>query len=161
MIREGPGIARLHVPFGIMVPVIILTTSCAGGGLPEFRALPVAVPDQELPELVHAALQADAFLEIPDSLYTEGATVVTNGVERFAPPRFAGVGLGGSVAVTATRFEVRSGVAWAYVEYRWMSEGGTAVREGRATIVLVATNGAWRIRHAHSSSPEELERRDA
>jgi hypothetical protein len=133
----------------------MLVVACAGKSPPEFTAVPVSVADEDLSELVQAALQADALLEIPDSLYTDEATVVSDGVERLAAPRFAGVGLGGSVAVTSTRFEVRSGVAWAYVAYRWMSEGGSEVREGRATIVLLVTSGAWRIRHAHSSTPGE------
>jgi hypothetical protein len=133
----------------------LLVVACAGRSPPEFTAVAVSVSDEDLSELVQAALQADALLEIPDSLYTDEAPVVSDGVERLAPPRFAGVGLGGSVAVTSTRFDVRSGVAWAYVAYRWMSEGGSEVREGRATIVLLVTSGAWRIRHAHSSTPGE------
>lgn len=162
MSRGGLGSARSHLSRGILITLLTLATAaCAGAVLPEFTAIPIGVSDEGLTELVRAALQADALLEIPDSLYTQQATIVADGAERVAPPRFAAIGLGGSVAVTSTRFEVRSGVAWAYVAYRWISEGGTEVREGRATIVLLATSGTWRIRHAHSSAPGEARPGDA
>ncbi len=115
--------------------------------------IPVAVPDDRLSDLVAAALEADTRLDVPDSLYASNATIIANGRPRVAPPRYAAIGVGGSVAVTSTRFEVRSGVAWAFVEYRYLSAGAESVREGTATVVLITEGGAWRIRHAHSSMP--------
>lgn len=112
-----------------------------------------AAPDDRLSDLIAAALEADTRLAVPDSLYASDATVHADGRPRVAPPRFAAVGVGGSVAVTSTKVEVRSGVAWAFVEYRYLSSGGDSVREGVATIILVTEGGAWRIRHAHSSTP--------
>ncbi len=153
MIRTSSTSAGLSYARGVLIALLVM--ACGGGAPPEFAAIPVSMSDDGLADLVQTALQSDALLEIPDSLYTEEATVVSDGVERLTAPRFAAIGLGGSVAVTSTRFEVRSGVAWAYVAYRWMSESGSEVREGRATIVLLVTNGAWRIRHAHSSTPGE------
>ena len=116
-------------------------------------AIPLAMPDDRLSDLVTAALEADTRLDVPDSLYASNATIIANGRPRVAPPRFAAIGAGGSVAVTSTRFEVRSGVAWAFVEYRYISAGADSVREGSATVVLITEGGAWRIRHAHSSMP--------
>ncbi len=118
-----------------------------GGGIP------LAMPDDRLSDLVAAALEADTRLDVPDSLYASNATIIANGRPRVAPPRFAAIGVGGSVAVTSTRFEVRSGVAWAFVEYRYVSAGAESVRAGSATVVLITEGGAWRIRHAHSSMP--------
>lgn len=129
--------------------------ACGGaraGAEPELR---VAVPaDDRVSSVFVAALEADARLDPVDSLYERGAIVIASGEARFAPPRYAGVGAGGAVAVTSSRVEVRAGLAWAQVEYRWMSTAEGVVREGRATFVLVPDpTGTWRIRHAHSSSP--------
>lgn len=114
---------------------------------------PVAADDR-LSDLVAAALDADARLEPADSLYTDDALIVADGQPRQGPPRFAGVGTGGTVAVTSSRLEVRGATAWVHVEYRWLSAREGTAKEGRATLVFTPDDkGAWRIRHAHSSSP--------
>jgi hypothetical protein len=116
-----------------------------------------AVPsDDHLVEVMVAALEADTRLEVADSLYDADATVVADGNVRHVPPRFAGIGLGGIVGVMSSRTEVRTGLAWVEVSYRWISTAQGMAREGRATLVLVpGPRGAWRIRHAHSSSPQD------
>ncbi len=111
-------------------------------------------PDDRLSELVAEVLQADAREERLDSLYAADALIVADGEVRHGVPRYAGISGRGSVAVTATRLEVRSGFAWAQAEYRWISAAGDSAREGRVTLVLSPNEkGAWRIRHAHSSAP--------
>lgn len=132
---------------------LLLATGLAAGCAPARPAQLAVAPDDRLAELLAAAFDADTRLETPDSLYAPDATVVADGYLRFAPPRFAAVEPGGAVAVTSTRIEVRAGVAFAYVEYRYVSPDGGSVRAGRATVVLSSDGGAWRIRHAHSSAP--------
>lgn len=108
--------------------------------------------------LVGAALAADARLEPATPLYAEGATAIANGEVRHFPPRYAGLAPGGEVGVTSSRVEVREGVAWALVEYRWLSTAEGTAREGVASFVLVPAGGGgvgWRILHAHSSSPQD------
>lgn len=104
--------------------------------------------------LAALALERDARLEPADSLYLQGATILADGSPRWVPPRFAGIGSGGAVAVTTSRTEIRPGVAWIFLEYRWVPSGEGLVTEGRATLVLTRQPGqpAWRIAHAHSSS---------
>ena len=70
-------------------------------------------------------------------------------------PRLAAVATGGRVAVTSSRMEIRQGLAWALVEYRWESATDALVREGRATIVVVARqrDGKPGGSPLHSSSP--------
>lgn len=117
--------------------------------------IPAGPADDQVAAVFAAALEADARLETADSLYDAEAIVVADGISRYAPPRFAAIGPGGGVAITSSRVEVRSGVAWAQVEYRWLSTAAGLARAGRATVVLVPDErGAWRIRHAHSSSPD-------
>lgn len=112
------------------------------------------ITDDSLADLLTRALEADAALDPADPLYEEDAEVVANGERRFVPPRYAGIEPGGAVAVASSRVEFRGAIAWATVEYRWLSTSLARAAEGRGTFVLVAdANGAWRIRHAHSSSP--------
>ena len=128
----------------------------ACGGQPTVAIPPstTVAPDDRLSEVVSEVLQADARLEPLDSLYSPDALVIADGEVRFGPPRFAGIGGLGSVAVTATRLEVRGTMAWAQAEYRWVAAAGDSAREGRVTLILTPNEkGAWRIRHAHSSAP--------
>lgn len=136
-----------------LVPVVALWLACAP---PPAAPPPMAAgpADDQIAATIGSALTADSRLDPADSLYDVEGVVVADGVTRHAPPRFAGVGPGGSVAITSSRIEVRSGLAWAQVEYRWISTSAGLATEGRATFVLVQNErGAWRIRHAHSSSP--------
>lgn len=140
---------------GVLV-VLAATAACGGSRAPVQTGtlLPSASDDQAL-EVVTAALEADARLDPADSLYDREALVVANGELRYAPPRYAAVGDSGAVAIASSRVEVRSGVAWAQIEYRWISTAAGLARDGRATFVLTPDDkGAWRIRHAHSSSAE-------
>lgn len=132
--------------------------ACAPGTSPATPA-PMVIEeavDQSLLNLVTAVLVADARMEPASPLYAEGATTVADGEVRHFPPRYAGLAPGGEVGITTSRVEVRPGVAWAFVEYRWISTAEGTAREGVATFVLVPATGGgvgWRVRHAHSSSP--------
>jgi hypothetical protein len=106
-----------------------------------------------------AALDADARQESADSLWDPEATVIANGVQRTAPPRFAGVEPGGEVAISSSRLEVRQSLVWVYLEYRWVSMKDGVAREGKATVLLTPRpdGSGWRIVHAHSSTPGSSE----
>jgi len=137
---------------------LAMLVACAGAPRPGAEPPPMVMEqpeDESLGDLINAALAADARLELANPLYAEGAITVANGERRQMPPRYAGLAPGGVVAVTSSRIEVRQGVAWAYVEYRWVSTAEGSAREGLASFVLVpaAAGGAgWRILHAHSSA---------
>ncbi len=109
--------------------------------------------EEPISALIQAAFEADARGEPADSLWAPDATVVADGELRDEPPRFAGVGTGGDIAITQTRLDLRQRVAWLYLEYRWSELKAGAIREGRATVVLTpGGDDRWRIVHAHSSS---------
>ena len=109
--------------------------------------------EAEVTAIINGALEAEARGQNVDSLYSTSAVVVVNGRTRSVPPFFAGVGTGGSVAISSSQLEIQPGLAWGLVEYRWNSREGVT-REGRATIVLrPGSDGRWKIQHVHSSSP--------
>lgn len=142
----------------VVLVVGALSAGCSGGSPPPGGPVPLTAlvsADDRVSEVINAALEADARLDPADSLYQPDADVVANGTRRFVPPRFAGVEPGGAVAVASARIELRAGLAWATVEYRWMSTVEGRASEGRATVILTPGDaGGWRIRHAHSSSAE-------
>lgn len=139
--------------------LLALVGACGGAtrapvGEPRFIVEQPA--DESLLDLITAALAADARLEPAGLLYAEQATAVANGESRQLPPRYAGLRPGGDVSIVTSRIEVRDRLAWALVEYRWVSTTEGSAREGVATFVLVPAErggAGWRILHAHSSSP--------
>lgn len=132
----------------------MLALAC-GGARPAAAPAPAGRADDAISELLAAALESDARLEPADSLYEPDAVIIAGGRRQYAPPRFAALAPGGAVAIVSSRVEVRGTVAWAQVEYRWLSTAAGLAREGWATFVVVQDErGAWRIRHAHSSSPD-------
>jgi len=144
--------------FPIRVPCLlaVLAMACGQPARPPAEPPAPAPADDRISLVVTAALEADARLESADSLYEPDALIVANGISRYTPPRFAGLGPAGAVGIASSRVEIRSGLAWAEIEYRWMSTAASVAREGRATFILVPNErGAWRIRHAHSSSPDQ------
>jgi ketosteroid isomerase-like protein len=141
-------------PFRAGLLAVVGLAACGGSTSIAIPADLSVAPDDRLSELIAAVLQADAREERLDSMYIPDALIVADGEVRYGIPRFAGIGGRGSVAVTATRLEVRGGIAWAQAEYRWVSAAGDSAREARVTLVLSPNEkGAWRIRHAHSSAP--------
>ena len=108
--------------------------------------------EAEVTEVISRALEAEALGQNADSLYN-APIIVVNGRTRAGTPLFANVGTGGTVAISSSQLEIRAGLAWGLVEYRWSSREGVT-REGRATFVLKpGSDGRWRIQHVHSSSP--------
>ena len=131
--------------------------SCGGRGplTVEASASPAVTNDEaEISRLIASALTAEATGQDADTLYAPGAIVVMNGRSRPDAPRLAAVATGGRVAVTSSRMEIRQGLAWALVDYRWESASDALVREGQATVIAARQrDGKWRIVHLHSSSP--------
>ena len=142
----------------VLTAAWLLTAACGGARTraPGAQEPSTAVPlDDRVLEVIVAALESDARLEPADSLYDREAIIVANGEVRHSPPRFAGIGQGGAIAVASSRMEMRGALAWAQLEYRWMSTAAGIARDGRATFIMTPNdNGAWQIRHAHSSSAE-------
>lgn len=110
--------------------------------------------EEPVTAILLAALNADNRFESADSLWDPDATVVANGELRNEPPRFAGIGLGGEVAITSSRLEIRQSLIWVYLEYRWLSLKDGAAREGKATVLLIprGDGSGWKLVHAHSST---------
>jgi hypothetical protein len=111
--------------------------------------------EEPITAVLIAALDADRRLSPADSLWESDATIIANGEQRYAPPRFAGVEPGGEVAITSSRLEVRQSLVWVYLEYRWLSVQDGIARAGKATVLLTPRTGGagWRIVHLHSSTP--------
>jgi len=78
---------------------------------------------------------------------------VGNARMRLAAPRFAGIGSGGRVTITAANATVSGGLAWVLVDYRWISSTEQRAEVGRATVICERRGSGWKIVHAHSSQP--------
>ncbi len=115
------------------------------------------VSDQEARAVIRRALEADATGQPADTLYSAGATVIANGRARLSPPRFAGVGRGGRLAIQTLSVELGLPVAWGTARYVWVATDGGAAESGEATFVLERTDRGWLIVHAHSSVPPPWE----
>ncbi len=149
----------------LLAVVVGLVMAGCGGAAPRTGGATLPSPimssagqvvEENVSDFLTAVLRADSKLEVADSLYAEGAAIVANGEMRFVPPRFAGIESGGDVAITSSRLEVRSGVAWGFVEYRWVSAADGRTKEGRASFFLIPKprGPGWRVAHAHSSTPD-------
>lgn len=131
----------------------VLTACACARGVPAPAVPPSVLENEQVRQVVVAALAAEAEQRDADSLYVIGATAVVEGRSRSLPPRYAGIRPDGRVQVTAVTLELTPYLAWATAEYRWIAATGDAVTPGRATFVLERMAGSWRIKHAHSSSP--------
>lgn len=148
--------ARLGPPISGLA-ILALVAACGGSRPTQMALLSPSVVEEPVTAVLIAALNADNKFEPADSLWDADATVVADGELRAGAPRFAGVGLGGEVAITTSRLEVRQTLIWVYLEYRWLSLKDGAAREGKATVLLTPRrNGSgWKIVHAHSSTARE------
>jgi hypothetical protein len=138
---------------------LLLVVGCGGRTGAPASAPPVYDPgtvEEPITAVLVAALDADRQFTTVDSLWDPEATVVANGSLRYAPPRFAGIDVGGETAITSSRLEVRQSLVWVYFDYRWISVKEGTAREGKATALLTPrTKGAgWRIIHLHSSTAQ-------
>jgi hypothetical protein len=88
-----------------------------------------------------------------DSLFSPDATVIADGVRVVDGPRFAALGPGGAAAIASSQVDVRNGIAWALLDYRWVAPEANLAREAWATVILAPRPaGGWWIVHAQSSS---------
>lgn len=131
----------------------LVLVACGGRRGQEMRALSPAGTETEITQVVERALQADSESEPADSLYAPHAVVISEGRIRRLPPRFAGIGSDGQIAITNTQLEIRGTSAWGDAEYRWVSNRTNQARVGRASFVVTPAVGrsGWWIVHAHSS----------
>jgi ketosteroid isomerase-like protein len=108
----------------------------------------------DVENVVRLSLMLDAAADRKaDTLYTSDAVVVGNARMRLAAPRFAGIGSGGRVTITAANATVSGGLAWVLVDYRWISSTEQRAEVGRATVICERRGSGWKIVHAHSSQP--------
>jgi ketosteroid isomerase-like protein len=108
----------------------------------------------DVENVVRLSLRLDAAADRKaDTLYTSDAVVVGNARLRLAAPRFAGIGSGGRVTITAANATVSGGLAWVLVDYRWISSTEQRAEVGRATVICERRGSGWKIVHAHSSQP--------
>lgn len=141
----------------ILAPIVgtalaAAAVACAGNPAPEPLVASSLLENQAVRAVMVQSLTADAAGLPADSLYVVGARTVADGLLTTRPPRFAGVGAGGTPAVTSATIEITPLFAWGVLEYRWSSAGGGQAVFGRATFVLERVGGNWRIKHVHSSS---------
>jgi len=138
---------------------LLLVVACGGRSGAPPGAPPVYDPgtvEESITAVLVAALDADRQFTTVDSLWDPEASVVANGSPRYAPPRFAGIDLGGETAITSSRLEVRQSLVWVSFDYRWISVKEGTAREGKATALLIPrTGGGWRIIHLHTSTSGE------
>jgi hypothetical protein len=135
------------------VALFLLAGACSHQRMPEARPIVGGGNEAEISSVLEQALEADSKSQPADSLYSPHAVVIVEGRERRLPPRFAGIGPGGEVAITSTQLEMRATAAWGDVEYRWESGRSNRAAAGRATFVLTPAQGrrGWWIVQAHSS----------
>ena len=133
--------------------LLMVAVGCAPSRAPVSQAPMMAVEARAVRDVIALALDLDlAASPAADTLLDEGALIISNGRERVAPPRFAGLGAGGVVTVASVQVEIApGGLAWAFASYRWTGDGRSAPEIGTATIVLKQRAGGWKITHAHSS----------
>jgi hypothetical protein len=133
--------------------LLLVTGACAPARMPEARPIVGGGNEVEISSVIEQALAADSRARPADSLYSPHATVIADGRVRRLPPRFAGVGPEGEVAITSTQLEMRGTAAWGDVEYRWESNRSNRAEVAHASFVLTPAQGrrGWWIVQAHSS----------
>ena len=144
----------------VRCPVVLaaVLASCAPKQPPSVSATALASPAAMLADsigrsIIARAMNADAQLRDPDSLYIANAEIVANGRARADAPRFAGVDSGGTIQLGSSRIAVTGAFIWGSVQYLWLPrDSAHKPAEGWATFIIGQTvSGAWRIYHVHSS----------
>ncbi|MEO8201309.1 MAG: hypothetical protein ABI679_12355 [Gemmatimonadota bacterium] len=139
------GVLLSLAPLAACARPVTISPRGVSGGSDAAEAMVTAV--------IYGALESAAAGSNADSLYTSSAVMVVNGRTRSLAPLYAGISSGGQVSVTSSQLEIRNGISWSLVSYRWEMKD-TVAREGQATFVLTQDGeGRWKIQHAHSSSP--------
>ena len=152
-------LTRIAPPAVLLAAVLLspAVSGCGGAAGPQVMA---AVPagsaeaEAEITRVVEEALRRDAAWADGADLFAPQPTIVADGERRYTFPLFAAVDSGGQVAITSSRIEIGPTLAWAYVEYRWLSTARGAAAAGLATFVLAPARGQqpWSIVHVHSST---------
>lgn len=134
--------------------VLLSIGACSQPRMPEARPIIGGENETEISSVIEQALEADSRSQPADSLYSPHAVVIAEGRVRRLPPRFAGIGADGEVAITSTQLEMRGTAAWGDVEYRWESDRSNRAEVARASFVLTPAQGrrGWWIVQAHSSA---------
>jgi len=142
----------------LLVLAASVLAGCGGSSAraPIMAAVPTgsAEAEAEISRVVEAALRRDAAWTDASDLFARQSVIVADGERRYTFPLFAAVDSGGQAAITSSRVEIGPTVAWAYVEYRWLSTTRGAASAGLATFVLAPGRGEqpWSIVHLHSST---------
>ncbi len=133
--------------------LLLLVGGCARQRMPEPRPIAGDRVEMDINQVIEGALRADSQSRPADTLYSPHAMVIAQGKTRRGPPRYAGIGADGEVAITNTHMEIRPTVTWGDIEYRWVSDRTNAAQVGRASFVLTPAQGrrGWWIVQAHSS----------
>src|SRR6185436_973342 len=87
------------------VALLLLTGACSHQQVPEARPIVGGGNEAEISGVLEQALEADSKSQPADSLYSPHAVVISEGRVRRLPPRFAGIGTGGELAITSTQLE--------------------------------------------------------
>src|SRR5260370_2345456 len=107
---------------------------------------------ESMQDLAREALLLDAAANrAADTLYAPEAVVVANARVRLGAPRFAGIGYGGRVTVSAASVTLEGRWAWVLADYRWINAQQNQAEAGRATFVCKQKPRGWKIVHVHSS----------
>lgn len=135
----------------------VVVTACGGSARPQvLAAVPSgsAAAEAEISRVIEESLARDAAWTDAGDLFAPQAVIIADGERRYTFPLFAATDSGGQVGITRSRIEIGSTLAWAYVEYRWLSTARGAAAAGHATFVLAPGRGPqpWSIVHAHSST---------
>lgn len=135
------------------IALLALVAGCAQSQAPGPAPIVGDRVEVEINQITEGALQADSHSQPADSLYSPHAMITAQGKIRRGPPRYAGIGFDGEVAITSTQMEIRPTVAWGDIEYRWVSGRTNAAQVGRVSFVLTPAQGrpGWWIVQAHSS----------
>ena len=133
-------------------------TACGGSaaGSPVMAAVPTgsSEAEAEISRVIEEVLRRDAAWTDASDLFARQPVIVADGERRYTFPLLAAVDSGGQAAITTSRVEIGPTLAWAYVEYRWLSTARGAAAAGLATFVLAPARGEqpWSIVHVHSST---------
>lgn len=146
----------------IVVGLPLLLAGCVSRQPPATMAAPMlstsvdAMHADSIADLfISRLLTSESVLEEPDSLFADGALVITDGEVRSSLPRLAGVGVGGRVQLVTSHVATTGAFVWGVIEYRWVPLfESDALRVGVATLVIARQrDSTWRVIHLHSSAP--------
>ncbi|OLC04970.1 MAG: hypothetical protein AUH46_03415 [Gemmatimonadetes bacterium 13_1_40CM_70_15] len=136
----------------LLAALVLAACTTSRQRMPRVAPQTARATPERIQEMVRQAIQLDVAADrAADTLYAPEALVVANARVRFAAPRFAGVGYGGRVTITAATVTLEGRFAWVMVDYRWFNLERNQAEAGRATFVCEEQPSGWKIVHVHSS----------